>query len=68
MRSYEISVRGHVDLELLDGLGTLDADERPATTILRGELGGDQGLRAVLDRLQALGLELLEIRQVDTDA
>jgi hypothetical protein len=67
MKAYEISVSGHVDRELLGGLGALDVHERPATTVLRGTLGEDRGLGAVLDRLHALGIELLEVRQLDAD-
>lgn len=67
MKAYEISVRGHVDRELLGGLGRLDVDQLPATTVLRGTLGEDRGLRTVLDRLHGLGIELLEVRQVDDD-
>ncbi|HWI74666.1 MAG TPA: hypothetical protein VNT55_22080 [Baekduia sp.] len=65
MTSYEISVRGHLDPGLLAELGAGDAEERPASTILHAELTDDAGLRVVLDRLHALGLELLEVRQVD---
>jgi hypothetical protein len=67
MTSYEISVRGHLDPGLLAELGAGSAEERPASTMLRAELGGEADLRAVLERLHALGLELLEVRQVDGD-
>jgi hypothetical protein len=65
MTSYEISVRGHLDPGLLAELGAGAVEEQPATTTLHADVGDDAGLRAVLDRLHALGLELLEVRQVD---
>jgi hypothetical protein len=64
MTSYEISVRGHLDPGLLAELGAGASEERPANTVLRAELRDEADLRAVLDRLHALGLELLEVRQV----
>jgi hypothetical protein len=64
MTSYEISVRGHLDPGLLAELGADSAEQRPANTVLRADLG-EADLRAVLERLHALGLELLEVRQVD---
>jgi hypothetical protein len=67
MTSYEISVRGHLDPGLLAELGAHTAEERPANTVLRAELVDDAGLREVLDRLHALGLELLAVRQLDGD-
>jgi hypothetical protein len=67
MTSYEISVRGHLDPGLLAELGADAAEARPANTVLRAELRDDAALRAVLDRLHGLGLELLSVRQVDAD-
>lgn len=67
MTSYEISVRGHLDPGLLAELGAGTAEERPANTVLRAELRDEAALRSVLDRLHALGLELLEVRQVGAD-
>lgn len=64
MTSYEISVRGHLDPGLLAALGAGAAEQRPACTLLRAEIDDDGGLRAMLSRLHALGLELLEVREV----
>jgi len=65
MAEYEISIKGRVDPSLLGDLGPLEADERPAITVLRGPLAGQDGLRQLLTRLQDRGLELVEVRQLD---
>jgi hypothetical protein len=65
MTAYEIKVKGRVDPDLVAGLGRFETDTRPATTVLRGSLDDDGGLRKLLADLQGLGLELLEVREVD---
>lgn len=67
MTSYEISVRGFLDPGMLDELGVRSVEERPASTVLRAEIGDDTGLDEVLRQLSALGLEFLEARQVGDD-
>ena len=67
MARYEISVKGRLDPSLFNDLGTFEADERPAITILRGPLEGQEGLRDLLSQLQARGLELVEVRQIDPE-
>ena len=65
MRSYEISVRGFLDAGIVEELGVRSVEERPASTVLRAEVGDDSGLDDVLEQLSALGIELLEARRVD---
>ena len=62
--SYEIRVKGVVGDPVLGSLGDLDASVRPAETVLRGVVTDQAELHGLLDRIQALGLELIEIRQV----
>ena len=62
--SYEIRIRGRVGDPLLESFGDLDASIKPAETVLRGEIQDQAALHGLLDRIQALGLELIEIRQV----
>lgn len=62
--SYEIRIKGRVGDPLLQSFGELDASIRPAETVLRGELQDQAALHGLLDRIHALGLELIEIRQV----
>jgi hypothetical protein len=67
MTSYEISVRGFLDPGMLQELGVRSVEERPASTVLRAEVGDDTGLAEVLQQLSALGIEFLEARQVGDD-
>jgi hypothetical protein len=62
--SYEIRVKGVVGDPVLESLGDLHASVRPAETVLRGVITDQAELLGLLDRIQALGLELIEIRQV----
>ncbi len=62
--SYEIRVKGVVGDPVLGSLGDLEASVRPAETVLRGVITDQAELHGLLDRIQALGLELIEIRQV----
>jgi uncharacterized protein YqgV (UPF0045/DUF77 family) len=62
--SYEIRVRGRVDDRLAHELG-LRADVAPVETVLSGAL---DDLQDVLAQLQDLGLELVEIRRLPSDA
>jgi hypothetical protein len=62
---YEIRIRGKVGDPLIASFGELSASIRPAETILRGELPDQAALHGLLGRIQSLGLELIEVRQVD---
>jgi hypothetical protein len=59
---YEIRVVGSPGPATREAFAGLAVEVEPAVTVLSGEL--DQcGLHALLDRVRALGLELVEIRQ-----
>jgi len=60
---YEIRVRGRVGDHLADALG-LAAEVEPVETVLHGPVLDQHALHGVLDRLQELGLELIEVRQL----
>jgi hypothetical protein len=62
--SYEIRIKGKVGDPLLASFGGLDASIKPAETVLRGVIQDQAALHGLLDRIQSLGLELIEIRQV----
>jgi hypothetical protein len=66
MTAYEISVKGRVSADLLADLEGLQAREQPVLTILRGDVDDVGGLRELLDRLSDRGLELVEVRQVES--
>jgi hypothetical protein len=44
-----------------------EAEVEPAETILRGPVRSQAELRALLERIEAFGLELIEVRRVDAD-
>lgn len=62
--SYEIRIKGRVGDPVLATFANLNASVRPAETVLRGVIKDQAALHGVLDRIQSLGLELIEIRQV----
>jgi hypothetical protein len=67
MARYEISVEGPLDPSAVMELGDFEADQRPAMTVMRASLDGQDGLRDLLAQLQTHGHELIEVRQVDPD-
>ncbi|MBX5468343.1 MAG: hypothetical protein IRZ21_00405 [Thermoleophilaceae bacterium] len=62
--SYEIRIRGKVGEPVLAAFGDLHASVRPAETVLRGWIADQAALHGLLDRILSLGLELVEVRQV----
>lgn len=62
---YEIRVNGRLSEALAASLG-LDADVHPVETTLHGELRDQVELHTLLDTLEALGLELVELRRTRT--
>jgi hypothetical protein len=64
---YEIRVSGRLSDELAGTLG-LRADVHPVETTLHGDLRDRVELHAVLDRLDALGVEVVEFRRTASAA
>jgi hypothetical protein len=62
--SYEIRIKGKLGDPLLASFEGLEASIRPAETVLRGEIADQEALHGLLDRIQTLGLDLIEIREV----
>jgi hypothetical protein len=66
-RDYEIRVVGSIGPAAREAFSGMGVDVEPTSTVLSGTL--DQGsLHQMLDRVRALGLELVEVRQVSQDA
>ena len=63
-RRYEIRVRGRIGKSLLSRFDGFDAEVEPAETILSGAISDQAALHGVLERIQGLGLELVEVRQI----
>ena len=61
---YEIRVRGRVGEAMLQSFGGLETEVEPADTILRGPVADPTALRELLRRIQAMDLELLEVKRV----
>jgi hypothetical protein len=62
--SYEIFIRGHLGETMLHAFPELRAERRGNLTVLRGVLADQSALHGVLSRIEALGLELLEVRRL----
>ena len=65
---YEIRVRGRISEAALRSLEGMDADLAPAETVLHGPVTDQADLHGLLDRIQALGLELIEVRRLPPGA
>jgi hypothetical protein len=65
---YEIRVRGRLSASLLASFDGLTATVEPVETILSGPVEDQAALYGVLHRVQALGLELVEVRRVVANA
>jgi hypothetical protein len=59
---YEIRIAGHLDTAAAATFADLSIAASGGTTVLRGEFG-QAGLHALLDRVRALGLELVDIQR-----
>ncbi len=62
--SYEIHIKGRVSEQLLGVFEGMDATVQSAETVLRGPVLDQAALHGLLDRIQALGLELVEVRRL----
>jgi hypothetical protein len=63
---YEIIVRGLLDETPLAAFPTLSAEAQGAETVLAGGLADQAALYGVLARIEALGLELIEVRRTNS--
>ena len=66
-RQYEICVRGHLGETMRSAFPALRAQRRGADTVLTGPLPDQAALYGVLAEIEALGLELLEVRRLTPD-
>ena len=60
---YEIRVRGAIGPAAREAFRDLSVEVAPATTVLTAELD-QSALHALLDRVRALGLELVDLRRL----
>jgi hypothetical protein len=64
---YEIRVKGTLTEAVTTAFEDFSAAVRPAETVMRGHVRDQSELHGMLDRLQSLGLELIEVRRLSTD-
>jgi hypothetical protein len=62
--SYEIRVRGHLGATMRRAFPDLHAETQGQHTLLRGAVADQAALHGVLAQIEALGLELLEVRHL----
>jgi hypothetical protein len=58
-------VRGKLGRGAIDRFAGFDVEVEPAETILRGSVEGQGELHALIDQIEALGLDLVEVRRLD---
>ncbi len=63
-RRYEFWVRGHLGETMRSAFPALQAQLRGEDTVLTGTMSDQAELYGVLAEIEALGLELLEVRRV----
>jgi hypothetical protein len=61
---YEIRIRGHLGPNLRHAFADLQAERYGGDTMLRGLLRDQAALHGLLAQIEALGLELLEVRRL----
>jgi hypothetical protein len=65
---YEITIRGRLSDTLLAAFDGLTAKVSAAETVLRGEIVDQAALYGVLERIESLGLELLDVHRTPSAA
>ena len=61
---YEIRIRGRVSQTVLDTFDQMQSSAERVETILHGPVRDQAELHGLLHRIQALGLELVEVRRL----
>jgi hypothetical protein len=64
---YEIRVKGRITGALLEHFEDMDAHLQPGGTVLRGTVQDQAALHGLLDRIESVGLELIEVRKVPAE-
>jgi hypothetical protein len=61
---YEFRIKGRLSDTLCGEFEDFTAAVKPAETVMRGPVRDQSELHGLLERLQSLGLELLEVRKL----
>ncbi|HEV8167202.1 MAG TPA: hypothetical protein VGR74_22635 [Actinomycetota bacterium] len=62
--SYEIRIKGRLSDSLLAAFEGMNATVETGETVLYGQVRDQAALYGLLDRIQSLGLELVEVRRL----
>jgi hypothetical protein len=62
--NFEIRIKGKVSTPVLSSFEGLHHSIQPIETVLTGPVPDQAALHGLLDRIQALGLELVEVRRL----
>jgi hypothetical protein len=62
--SYEIRIKGRLGEPVMQAFAGFTASVRAPETILSGAISDQHALYLLLERIRSLGLELLEVRQL----
>jgi hypothetical protein len=65
IRTYEITFAGQAVPAVVDAFDDFEVTVDKTSTTVRGELVDQAALHGAIDRVRALGLELLEVRAVE---
>jgi hypothetical protein len=66
-KRYEIRIKGRVTDALLPNFEGMAMHVEPVETILYGSVEDQAALHGLLERIEALGLELIEVRRAAGD-
>jgi hypothetical protein len=65
---YMIRIKGRVGATVLSAFPTMASEVRGGETVLTGSLADPSAVYGVLAQIEALGLELIELRQLGSSA
>ena len=65
--TYEFHVRGELSDVVLSAFADLQATRHQGETVLTGHVPDQSALFGVLDQIQALGIQLVEVRRADSN-
>lgn len=65
--NYAIRIRGHLGPTMLSAFPDLRSEIDGQDTVLSGIVPDQAALHGVLSKIEAMGLELVEVRRVPTD-
>ena len=61
---YEFRIRGRLSQPVLDRFDPLESDLERVETVLHGPVRDQAELHGIIERVQSLGLELIEVRRL----